>query len=360
MNFSKSAFPISKFFKVALFLFVLASCSKVKFLASGNGDLPELSQGAEVAKINNTPIRQGYLDLIASVNPRVKAQLENPLAKKQIVQNIVEQELIYQEAIKRGLGNSDDIRKKVVLYQRIVTAQALLEDELNKKSREYYDAHKDSEFTKVKVSIITFDFTPTPLPANGKEPAVVQPSDAQKQAALKKATDAKARADKGDDFAKLAEELSDDKITKRKGGDLGPISKDDKRLARRGMEAISPVAFTLKKDQVSDPIETKDGYALIKVTSDPEATPFEEADKLVRFQIQREVKDTLVTSLQASGKITYADEPTAAPAPLPSDSNHGAELPPPPSTEGAPTTTPPAEGTPVPAPAPTPAPETGK
>lgn len=85
-----------------------------------------------------------------------------------------------------------------------------------------------------------------------------KPTEAEKQAALAKAqkVDALAKAP-GADFAKLAEEYSDDLGSKRQGGDLGWLSKGD-----AGPE-FQAALDKLKKGEVSGPVLTSDGYHII-------------------------------------------------------------------------------------------------
>lgn len=85
-----------------------------------------------------------------------------------------------------------------------------------------------------------------------------KPTEAEKQAALARAqkVDALARAP-GADFAKLAEEYSDDLGSKRQGGDLGWLSKGD-----AGPE-FQAALDKLKKGEVSGPVLTSDGYHII-------------------------------------------------------------------------------------------------
>lgn len=87
-----------------------------------------------------------------------------------------------------------------------------------------------------------------------------KPTDAQKQAALAKAQKVEALAKApGADFAKLAEEYSDDLGSKRQGGDLGWLSKGD-----AGPE-FQAALDKMKKGEVSDPVLTSDGYHIIDV-----------------------------------------------------------------------------------------------
>lgn len=82
--------------------------------------------------------------------------------------------------------------------------------------------------------------------------------------ALEKATKAKADLASGQDFAALAKELSDDKVTGKEGGDLGLFS------AGVMEKDFDNAAIALKQGEISAPVKSQFGYHLIKVT---ELTP---------------------------------------------------------------------------------------
>lgn len=87
-----------------------------------------------------------------------------------------------------------------------------------------------------------------------------KPTDAQKQAALAKAQKVEALAKApGADFAKLAEQYSDDLGSRRQGGDLGWLSKGD-----AGPE-FQAALDKMEKGGISDPVLTTDGYHVIDV-----------------------------------------------------------------------------------------------
>ena len=78
-------------------------------------------------------------------------------------------------------------------------------------------------------------------------------------AAAKKKIDAAVdRLKKGEDFAKVAAELSDDENTKTSGGDLGFITESTVD------PAFSQVAMSLEAGKVSDPVRTTAGWEVIK------------------------------------------------------------------------------------------------
>lgn len=74
-----------------------------------------------------------------------------------------------------------------------------------------------------------------------------------------KAEDILKRARDGEDFAKLADEFTEDPTGKGKGGELGWFGKG------RMMESFEKAAFALKPGEISDIVETPYGFHVIKV-----------------------------------------------------------------------------------------------
>ena len=66
----------------------------------------------------------------------------------------------------------------------------------------------------------------------------------------------------GEDFAKVAAEVSTDTDTKSSGGDLGwfPQNTQDPQL-----EAVAAAAFSMKVGEISQPTKTQNGYEIIQV-----------------------------------------------------------------------------------------------
>ncbi|HEX3561014.1 MAG TPA: peptidylprolyl isomerase [Pyrinomonadaceae bacterium] len=80
------------------------------------------------------------------------------------------------------------------------------------------------------------------------------------KAARAKAEDVLKRARAGEDFAALAKEFSDDPGSKAQGGDLGWFGRGQM------IKEFEDTAFGLKDGDISDIVETKYGYHIIKVT----------------------------------------------------------------------------------------------
>jgi len=110
-------------------------------------------RGQVLARVGGESITNRDLEDLAEINPRLKPRLESPEGKRKILDSYIEQSLLYREANRRGLQRSEQTRKRLALYKKIIIAQAALDDELNKKVQEFYDSHRD-EFETVKISHI--------------------------------------------------------------------------------------------------------------------------------------------------------------------------------------------------------------
>jgi parvulin-like peptidyl-prolyl isomerase len=124
------------------------------------------------------------------------------------------------------------------------------------------------------------------------------------------------KAKNGEDFAALAKEYSDSDDAED-GGDLGEIYFDGSMDA-----AFEEAAFGLKNGEISDVIETEDGFEIIKALSDvnPERarTVDEARDEIVTY-IQDEHIEKLLTELREKAKVKYvnglkADDESLVPA----------------------------------------------
>ncbi len=110
-------------------LLLLASCVVVFSACSGKG-------GKTLVSINSKDITEGDLDFLGTINPRIQAQIATPFGKKQILDNLVEQELLYQAAMKKGLQRDSKVRAKIDLYKRVIISQSLLENEIEKAGKD--------------------------------------------------------------------------------------------------------------------------------------------------------------------------------------------------------------------------------
>jgi peptidyl-prolyl cis-trans isomerase C len=120
------------------------------------------------------------------------------------------------------------------------------------------------------------------------------------------------RLKQGEDFSKVASEITEDPSGKANGGDLNYFSKEQM------VPEFSDTAFKLDKGQISEPVKTQFGWHVIKV-EDKRVKPvpkFEEVKPQIEQYVTRKAQADLVTSLRASAKIEkmYKTEAPAEPA----------------------------------------------
>jgi parvulin-like peptidyl-prolyl isomerase len=199
----------------------------------------------------------------ADINKRIDelVQLQLVSAKQQY-----ERDKDFRDFVRRQYGSFDalasDLRRQLG-RQRSAFEQDLLMDKLQRSiEQEVKVTEKDllDTYTKFRLRHI-FVSTDRFLP-KGKQPTDQERAEAKRKA-LERAKELRERVIKGEDFAKLAEKESDDPVTKRKGGDLGELSLDAARW-RLGEDAMS-ILPKLKVGDVSEPIEGFNGYHIVKL-----------------------------------------------------------------------------------------------
>lgn len=276
-------------------------------------------KSSALVRVGTHSITEGDLDALARVNPRLKPRLATPDGKQKVLENYVEQELLFQESTRRGLTRSSAVKDKLALYQKIIVAQALLDDELEKKIKEYYDNHRD-EFERMKVSHILIRVASenakkeekTNAKKDAKKKEEKKPSGHSEAEALKLVEQARERVTKGEDFGKVAKEVSEDEKTKNNQGDMGFLTIRDKKLERWGWLPVAEKAFALKTGETSDVIKTKDGFHIIRVTEDKKLQPFEEAEAGIKFRLQADIRNQIISDLKKKYKVEYAKADTSA------------------------------------------------
>ncbi len=99
------------------------------------------------------------------------------------------------------------------------------------------------------------------------------------------------KIEEGEAFEKLAEEISDDKVSADKGGDLGFFKSGDM------VGKFEEVAFSLEEGQISPVVETELGFHIIKVEEiKPEQyREFEEVKDIIIEELKREKARDMTT-----------------------------------------------------------------
>jgi len=257
-----------------------------------------------LAKVNGTEIHQSDLALAEEEAGQIPPM--SPEAKQDyLVQFMADVILVSKAAEAKKMGDGADFKRRVVFARnkllmeqllQSVTKEALTDEAMHKV---YDDAVKQmSQEQEVHARHILI------RAAAGDEKASKEAEDKVKAII--------ARLNKGEDFAKLASELSEDPSGKANGGDLGYFTK------QQMVPEFSETAFKLDKGQISEPVKTQFGWHVIKV-EDKRVKPlpkFEEVKSQIEQYVARKAQAELVTSLRADAKIEkmYKTEEPAKPA----------------------------------------------
>jgi peptidyl-prolyl cis-trans isomerase C len=232
-------------------------------------------------KVNGTQIPQYRFE--AAVKSRVaQGQQDTPELRKGIREALVNQEVVAQEAVKKGLHKQPATAARIELDRQSALVNAYFEDYL--KRNPITDDMLRKEYDRLKPQLPAKEFRVRHI--------LVQKEDEAKNLI--------AQIRKGASFEKLAAEHSQDPGSKVRGGDLdwGP--------AERYVKPFAETLIKLKKGQMTDaPVHTDFGYHIIRL-DDERATKvptFEEAKPQLAQLLQGQVVQKAVADLRASAKI---------------------------------------------------------
>lgn len=278
---------------------------------------PESIQKTVLAKVGDLKVTRGEVDEIADpylsqygsdyeTNPDLAEQVK--ALRTQALNLLVEQKIMikkaeelgleptqeevdtgvteYIEGLKQSLGGEDALIKaledinltldeytaklndsiKVNLATNNVTEEIfkdinITDDEIKK----YYDEHVDS-FKEANVSHILIEDE-------------------------EKAKEIRERAAKGEDFAALAKEFSEDPGTKEKGGSLGVTTYDTTMYVTEFTEGFKK----LKEGEISDLVKSTHGYHIIKITDYKEKS-LDEVKESIKTILENEKKNEIYTN----------------------------------------------------------------
>jgi peptidyl-prolyl cis-trans isomerase C len=257
-----------------------------------------------IAKVNGTEIHQS--DLAVAEEEAGQLPPMSPDAKKDyLVQFMADMILVSKAAEAKKMGDGADFKRKIAFARNKLLMEQLLQsvgkealtDEAMHKV--YDEAVKQlGQEQEVHARHILIRAAP------GDEKASKEAEDKIKAIIV--------RLKKGEDFAKLASEVTEDPSGKANGGDLGYFSKEQM------VPEFSDIAFKLEKDQISEPVKTQFGWHVIKVEDKRvKAVPkFEEVKPQIESYVTRKAQAELVTKLRAEAKIEkmYKTEAPAEPA----------------------------------------------
>jgi peptidyl-prolyl cis-trans isomerase C len=234
-----------------------------------------------IAVVNGTPIPKARAD--ALIDQLVhQGQQNTPQLQMAVREELVNREILMQEALRRGLPNRPEIKAQIAVAQQTVVLRALIEDFVKN------NTPSDAEVTARYNALIK--------DAGGKEYHLHHILVDNEQ----QAKDLIAKIKAGASFEDLAKEFSKDPGSGKNGGDL------DWSDPKAYVPEFADAATHLQKGQMTDtPVHTQFGWHIIRVDDMRNTTPppLEQVRPQIVQQIQQEKLQAFEEGLRKNAKI---------------------------------------------------------
>jgi peptidyl-prolyl cis-trans isomerase C len=223
-----------------------------------------------IARVGSVEFTVADLDRrLAELPPYVQQQFAGLEGKKEFLNRLVEEEVMYQAARQAGYQTHPDVKRAVEAIERRTMIQSYYTDNIEGAVEvpedevvAYYEEHDEQFQRRARI----------------KFRHIMTATRAQAAAARE-------RVLAGQDFASVARDVSIDPGTKEAGGLTRPITEGDALLsAGMSVEFIKSL-FDLKVGEVSDPLRGDKGWHIVRLEEKTPAgtKPLEEVrDQIVR------------------------------------------------------------------------------
>ncbi len=234
-----------------------------------------------VAKVNGVIIPQSRLELMVKANI-AQGQADNPEMRKALRENLITEEILAQEAIKKGLDRDQEIVTQLELSRQAVLVRAFQANYIKNNVVSDETLRKEYEILKVQMGDKEY---------KARHILVENENEAR---------DIIASLKKGADFGKIASEKSRDDGSKDNGGELdwSPAA-----------AYVRPFAETLEKLQkgkfTEEPVQTSFGWHVIELTDVRPMTfpPFDEIKQNIQQRVLQREFAAVVQDLRSKAKV---------------------------------------------------------
>ena len=230
--------------------------------------------------VNGKPIPKARLEFIVKQRT-TQGQPDNDQARKAILDNLITQEVVAQEADRRGFAKSSDVRTQLELLRQQVLAQALVQDHL--KTHPIKDEEMLAEYNKAKASRGDKEY---------KARHILVEKDTE-------ANEIIAQLKKGTKFEELAKQ-SKDPGSKDKGGDL------DWNTPGTFVKPFAEALSKLEKGKYTEtPVQTQFGWHVIQLDDvrSMQFPAFDTVKQQLLARMQEQEVQKFVGELRSKAKI---------------------------------------------------------
>ena len=241
----------------------------------------QAQSAGSVAKVNGVSIPQSRLELLVKANV-AQGQPDGPEMRKALRENLIAEEILAQEAAKKGLDRDPEVIAQMEIARQAVLVRAFQADYIKHNMISDDTLRKEYEILKVQMGDKEY---------KARHILVADESEAK---------DIIAKLKKGGNFAKLAAEKSLDDGSKENGGELNwspPAA-----YVRPFSEALVQLSKGGRTDQ---PVQTSFGWHVIELMDiRPMAVPpFEEVKQNIQQRVLQREFANVVQDLRGKAKV---------------------------------------------------------
>ena len=245
-----------------------------------------------VAKVDGVEITDEDVEVaLEDLGPTMPQQIEGPQREAYVLDYLIDLKLVAKKADAEKMGVAADVVRRMAYYHDKVLMESLLGK-----------AAKDGA-TEAAMKLVYDEAAGKQKPEEEIHARhILVETEDEAKAALK-------RVKGGEDFAKVADEVSKDPGSK--GGDLGWFTKD------RMVPEFGEAAFKLAPGQFSEPVKSQFGWHVIQLEEkrQKQFPAFEEVKSQVAQYVAQKSQTELIMKLRQGAKIERTDAPAKAPAP---------------------------------------------
>lgn len=230
--------------------------------------------------VNGVTIPKARMDFLLKQGA-AQGQADNPQLRQSIRDNLIIQELISQEAAKKGMEKDGEVAVQIELARQNVLVRAYIQDYL--KNTPVSDDALKGEYDKIKSQMGDKEYKARHILVDKEE----------------EAKDIIAKLKKGEKFEKLAEK-SKDPGSKANGGDLGWAP------PANYVPSFSEAMVKLQKGKyTTEPVKSQFGYHVIQLedTREMKAPGFDEVKNNLRQRLQQQQIDKMIADMKTKAKI---------------------------------------------------------
>ncbi|XVJ70097.1 MAG: peptidylprolyl isomerase [Rhizobacter sp.] len=248
---------------------------------------PMAAHAQNIAVVNGKPVPKARFDAFMTTlkaDAALQGQTLRPDTEKLVRDRLVMEEIMVQEAKKRGMERSAEYLARVNQVRNDLLIQALFSDEQTKNP--VTDADIKSEYEKFKAQSSGMEYRARHILVEKEEEAT---------ALLK-------QLKSGGKFDELAKKNSKDAGSATNGGDLGFMKANE--LVGEFAQAMTK----LKNGEVTDsPVKTQYGYHIIKLEESREASPppLEELKEKIKQGLTQQRRGAFIEKVRSSAKTDY-------------------------------------------------------